>query len=99
MLEAEALQGVVELVLDSPSLNVLDWSKALPICVSKFMECTPVPQFGQITLWEMWNPISNVTFVTKRDFPKGYFIFNSFILKPLRDSERIDYVNSMDIRK
>lgn len=38
MLEAEALQGVVELVVDSPSLNVLDWSKALPICVSKFME-------------------------------------------------------------
>ena len=37
MLEAEALQGV-ELVVDSPSLNVSDWSKALPICVSKFME-------------------------------------------------------------
>lgn len=39
MLEAEeALQGVVELVVDSPSLNVSDWSKALLICVSKFME-------------------------------------------------------------
>lgn len=39
------------------------------------MECTPVPQFGQITLWEMWNPISNVTFVTKRGFPKRILYF------------------------